>query len=74
MIYVINDSEGRPAYYKTSLIQYVGLHLMHNLNFLIEKELFIRFKTKCIEESKSMTEVLVQFIKEYIQDEKIQGS
>ncbi len=47
---------------------------MHNVNFLIEKELFIRFKTKCIEESKSMTEVLVQFIQEYIQDEKIQGS
>lgn len=47
---------------------------MHNINFLIEKELFIRFKTKCIEHEKSMTEILTQFIQEYIKNEKVQDS
>lgn len=74
MIYVINDSEGRPAYYKTLLIQYVGLHLMHNVNFLIDKNTFIQFKKKCVENNQTMTEVLIQFIQEYIQNEKIQDS
>jgi hypothetical protein len=47
---------------------------MHNINFLIDKALFIKFKTKCVENGKSMTEVLIEFIQEYIKNEKIQDS
>lgn len=50
------------------------LHYMKNVNFIINKDLFILFKKKCAENDISMTEVLSKFIKEYINNEKIPNS
>jgi hypothetical protein len=48
---------------------------MQKINFIIDKNTFIKFKTICVEKQKTMTEVLNDLIAEYIKNnEKIQDS
>lgn len=48
---------------------------MQKINFIIDREVFIQFKKICVEKQRTMTDVLIDLIKEYIDtNEEISSS